>query len=315
VKRRAFITLLGGAAAAWPLAAGAQPATIMSSFLDDRVDSDMILDDIRTIVEIESPSRNAVGVNRVLETIARSFEGTGATCERELTPDSLGDILRMRCDPTRSERGILVLSHMDTVHPIGTLAGKLAYRREGDRVYGPGIYDMKGGLMLAVAAFRRIAQAGRRTKLPITFLLIEAAGHTLGVGVQVFNASGEREIDAVFSALARAQSKALIVSNDALFTIRRERIVSLAAHDAVPAIYAFREFVAAGGLMNYGPDFVDAYHQVGVYTGRTLKGEKPGELPVQQPTKFELVINAATAKALGLDIPPTLIARADEVIE
>lgn len=143
----------------------------MPSFLDDRVDSDAILDDIRIIVEIESPSRNAAGVNRVLETIARSFEGTGATCEREPTTDSLGDILRLRCDPTRSEPGILVLSHMDTVHPIGTLAGKLAYRREGDRVYGPGIYDMKGGLMLAVAAFRRIAQAGRRTKLPITFLL------------------------------------------------------------------------------------------------------------------------------------------------
>ncbi len=143
----------------------------MPSFLDDRVDSDAILDDIRIIVEIESPSRNAAGVNRVLETIARSFEGTGATCEREPTTASLGDILRLRCDPTRSEPGILVLSHMDTVHPIGTLAGKLAYRREGDRVYGPGIYDMKGGLMLAVAAFRRIAQAGRRTKLPITFLL------------------------------------------------------------------------------------------------------------------------------------------------
>jgi glutamate carboxypeptidase len=143
----------------------------MPSFLDERVDSDAILDDIRIIVEIESPSRNAAGVNRVLETIARSFEGTGATCEREPTTDSLGDILRLRCDPTRSEPGILVLSHMDTVHPIGTLAGKLAYRREGDRVYGPGIYDMKGGLMLAVAAFRRIAQAGRRTKLPITFLL------------------------------------------------------------------------------------------------------------------------------------------------
>ena len=143
----------------------------MPSFLDDRVDGDAILDDIRIIVEIESPSRNDAGVNRVLETIARSFEGTGATCEREPTTASLGDILRLRCDPTRSEPGILVLSHMDTVHPIGTLAGKLAYRREGDRVYGPGIYDMKGGLMLAVAAFRRIAQAGRRTKLPITFLL------------------------------------------------------------------------------------------------------------------------------------------------
>jgi glutamate carboxypeptidase len=142
----------------------------MPSFLDDRVDSDAILDDIRNIVEIESPSRNAAGVNRVLETIARSFEGTGAAWERELTTDSFGDILLVRCDPTRNDPGILVLSHMDTVHPVGTLASKLTYRREGDRIYGPGIYDMKGGLMLAVAAFCRIAQARRRTKLPVTFL-------------------------------------------------------------------------------------------------------------------------------------------------
>ena len=142
----------------------------MPSFLDDRVDSDAILGNIRKIVEIESPSRHAAGVNRVLETIARSFEGTGAASERELTTDSHGDILLVRCDPTRNEPGILVLSHMDTVHPVGTLASKLTYRREGDRVYGPGIYDMKGGLMLAVEAFRRIAQARRRTKLPITFL-------------------------------------------------------------------------------------------------------------------------------------------------
>jgi glutamate carboxypeptidase len=142
----------------------------MPSFLDDRVDSDAILGNIRNIVEIESPSRHAAGVNRVLETIARSFEGTGAASERELTAESFGDILLVRCDPTRNEPGILVLSHMDTVHPVGTLASKLTYRREGDRVYGPGIYDMKGGLMLAVEAFRRIAQARRRTKLPITFL-------------------------------------------------------------------------------------------------------------------------------------------------
>ena len=142
----------------------------MSSFLDDRVDSDAILGNIRNIVEIESPSRHAAGVNRVLETIARSFEGTGAASERELSAESLGGILLVRCDPTRNEPGILVLSHMDTVHPVGTLASKLTYRREGDRVYGPGIYDMKGGLMLAVEAFRRIAQASRRTKLPITFL-------------------------------------------------------------------------------------------------------------------------------------------------
>jgi glutamate carboxypeptidase len=142
----------------------------MSSFLTDAVDSEAILADIRAIVEIESPSRHAAGVNRVLETIQSQFAGTGAVCEREKTIDALGDILRVRCDPARSEGGILVLSHMDTVHPVGTLAAKLPYRREGDRVYGPGIYDMKGGLMFAVAAFCRIAQARRHTKLPITFL-------------------------------------------------------------------------------------------------------------------------------------------------
>ncbi len=143
----------------------------MSSFLHDRVDSDAILEDIRSIVEIESPSRNVAGVNRVLEAIEKFFEGTGAVCERLPTTAALGDILRVRCDPTRSEAGILVLSHMDTVHPVGTLAGKLPYRRDGDKVYGPGIYDMKGGLTIAVAAYRRITQARRRTPLPITFLL------------------------------------------------------------------------------------------------------------------------------------------------
>jgi glutamate carboxypeptidase len=142
----------------------------MSSFLQDPVDSEAILADVRGLVEIESPSRNAEGVNRVLEAIVPFFEGTGARCERQQTTPTLGDILRVRCDPTRDEPGVLVLSHMDTVHPVGTLAGKLAYRREGDRIYGPGIYDMKGGLMLAIAAFRRIAHARRRTLLPITFL-------------------------------------------------------------------------------------------------------------------------------------------------
>src|SRR6202048_1953054 len=140
------------------------------SFLTDPFDSEAILADIRAIVEMESPSRHATGVNRVLEAIQSQFAGTGAVCEREKTTDALGDILRVRCDPARSEGGILVLSHMDTVHPVGTLAGQLPYRREGDRVYGPGIYDMKRGLMLAGAAVRRIAQARRRTKLPITFL-------------------------------------------------------------------------------------------------------------------------------------------------
>jgi glutamate carboxypeptidase len=142
----------------------------VSSFLHDQVDSDAILRDIRSIVEIESPSRNVAGVNAVLEAIARFFDGTGAACERQPTTDILGDILRVRCDPARNEPGILVLSHMDTVHPVGTLGDRLSWRRDGDRIYGPGIYDMKGGLMLAVAAWQRIARSRRGTPLPITFL-------------------------------------------------------------------------------------------------------------------------------------------------
>ena len=144
---------------------------------------------------------------------------------------------------------------------------------------------------------------------------IQAAAHTMHLGVRVINASSEREIDSAFSILARDRVKALIVSNDSLFTLRRERIVSLAMHDAVPAIYAFREYVIADGLMSYGPSLVDAYQQLGLYTGRILKGEKPADLPIQQPTKFELVINRKTANALGLAVPASFYWRADEVIE
>jgi glutamate carboxypeptidase len=142
----------------------------MSSFLNDPIDSAAVLSDIRTLVEIESPSRSAAGVNAVVEAIIRMFEGTGAICERQPTTPALGDVLHVRCDPAREGPGVLVLSHMDTVHPIGTLAGKLPFRSDGDKVYGPGIYDMKGGLVLAIAAFRRIARARRRTPLPVTFL-------------------------------------------------------------------------------------------------------------------------------------------------
>jgi putative ABC transport system substrate-binding protein len=141
------------------------------------------------------------------------------------------------------------------------------------------------------------------------------AARAVGSQIHILNASTEGEIETTFATLVHLRVGALLVSTDAFFIGRREKLVALAARHGVPAIYEWSGFAIAGGLMSYGPSFEDAYHQSGIYTGRILKGEKPADLPVVQPTKFELVINLKTAKALGLNVPNTLIGRADEVIE
>jgi putative ABC transport system substrate-binding protein len=144
---------------------------------------------------------------------------------------------------------------------------------------------------------------------------VKAAARTLGLRIEVFNASTESEIDAAFAALSARRLGALLLAGHPLFTTRREPIIALAARYAVPTMYTNREFASAGGLITYGPDLTEVYRLTGGYAGRILKGEKAADLPALLPTKFEMIINLRTAKALGLEVPDRLLALADEVIE
>ena len=326
MRRRQFLGVLGGAAAAWPLAVRAQqPAMPVIGFLSPGS------------LEADTSRMNAVrqGLAEIgyVEGQNAAIEYRGAQYQHDRLSALAADLVNRRVAAiiVVSASGALAAKAATTTIPIVFTIGadpvQLSLVTSLNRPSGniTGIYVLNVAvtgkrlelLRESVPTARVIgylANPKSAATAPETKELHEAA-RALGVELRVLNAANESEIDTAFATLAKERSVPLVVSSDNLFTDRPVRLAVLAARHAIPAICPYREFAAAGGLMSYGTDLADAYRVVGAYAGRILKGAKPTDLPVHQAVKVQLVINLKTAKALGLTVPPSLLARADEVIE
>jgi putative tryptophan/tyrosine transport system substrate-binding protein len=326
VKRRDFITLLGGTAAAWPLAARAQQAAMpVIGFLHAGTPGAFA-----SLVAIFREGLNDAGY---VEGRNVAIEYRWAENHYERLPALLTDLVGLRVRviaafgdvPAATAKAgtstipVVVMAASDPVE--AGLVGSL--NRPGGNVTGISMFtsdlmakriEMLTELVPKATSIGLLVNpTGLRAELDTKEA--RAAGRALGRQIEVLNAGSADEIEAAFGTLVQRRMGALVTGNDVLFSTRYEQIAALASRHAVPTIFPWREFVTAGGLASYGITHAEPYRQVGSYVGRILKGEKPADLPIQQPTKFELVINLKTAKALGLTVPLTLQASADEVIE
>jgi len=326
IGRRKFLATLGGAAAAWPLAARAQqPAIPAIGYLNNG--------------SPESDTPRLTGLRRGLNQ-SGYVEGRNLVIEYRWAGNQADRLPALAADLVHLQVAVIV-----SAGTVPTLAAKAAttsipivFGVGGDPVQlglvaslnrpGGNLTGFKGfsaelgakALALLHELVPSIATIGflenpNNPAFEVTTRDVLAAAPLIGLKVQILKAGTDREIDAAFVSLVQARTGALLVGDDPFFNNRIERLIELAARHAIPTMYLFREFVVAGGLISYGVSLIDAYRQVGLYTGRILKGEKPADLPVQQITKLELMINLKTAKALGLQIPDKLLALADEVIE
>jgi len=328
MKRRAFITLLGGAAVSWPLAARAQqPPMPVIGFLSITFAGEQ--------THWLTAFRRGLSESGFVEGRNVSIEYRWAEGQYHRLPELADDLIHRRVSvivTSASTPAALAAKAATTTIPI---------------VFGVGDDPVKLGLVASLsrpdsnatginffsAELTKKRLGILRELLPRTARIgvlvnpsnvestertvkdVKAAAPEIGLQVQVLNDSNGDEIDAAFAALVNERADALLMAPDAFFNSRRVQIAILAARHLVPAIYTVRDYPEAGGLISYGTNVTDAIRQQGVYAGRILKGIKPADLPVVQSTKFELVINLKTAKAVGLEIPPTLLARTDEVIE
>jgi putative tryptophan/tyrosine transport system substrate-binding protein len=325
MKRREFITLLG-CAAAWPVAARAQQSALpVIGFLNTLSPTNLAQGSLDAF-------RHGLGVAGFVDGENVSIEYRWAEGHYDRLPALAADLVRRQIAVIAATGG----EPAPQVVKAATQTIPIVFMANGDPVASGLVASLNrpGGNATGITIFGTMA-AGKRLELLrqlmpksgiIAYLMnpknpnreidaVRPAAHTLRQQLVVLNASDDLELDAAFVAIAQQQVAALLVASDSLFFDRRERLVALAARQSIPTIYYLRAFPQAGGLSSYGNSLTDLYRQAGIYTGRVLKGEKPADLPVIQSVKFEFVINLNTAKALGLEISPTLLALADEVIE
>jgi putative tryptophan/tyrosine transport system substrate-binding protein len=326
VKRREFITLLGGAAAAWPLAARAQQAALpVIGFLSigsQKEDDYLVTPFLQGLQEAGFVAGGNVAIeyrwaenrNDRLPTLAADLVGRRASVI--VTPNTVGVMAAKAATAT-----IPIVFHTGS-DPVAAGVVTSLNRPGGNLTGVTTLVEELAAKQLEV--LHELVPMATRVALLVdpafplsesTTKDVQAAARTLGLQLRVLQASSEREFDTAFATLTQLRAGGLMLGVSTLFNRRIEQLATLTIRHAVPTVYHNREFAAAGGLMSYGTNLAQALRQVGIYTGRILRGDKPGDLPVQQPTKFELVINLKTANALGLEVPPTLLARADEVIE
>jgi putative ABC transport system substrate-binding protein len=325
MRRREFIRLVGGAAAAWPLAALAQQKVPMIAFLDSRSASDT-----RSAVAAFLAGLKEVGY---LEGQNVVIEYRWAEGQYDRLPALIADLLGRQvavvfaagppaAPAVKAATATIPIVFTTGLDPV-TLGLVESLNRPGGNATGyylfsstlePKKLELLHELVPTAAAIGAVVNPTSPNAETVAADL-QSAARARGLQLYVVEASNEHDIDAAFATVVGRGAGALVVGNDPYFTSRRDQFVGLAVRHALPVIYSVRESVVAGGLMSYGTSINDAYRQGGVYTGRILKGERPADLPVVRPTKFELVINLKTAKALGLTVPPGLLVAADEVIE